>query len=101
LWRTSHCNANQKSSFATVWRKHVLGGEVRRFAMEASLMDTPPLPGDRVLVPLADRTLPAVVQYVSNRGKEIWVKVEIEMDGPDLTAMNMYLIEEIQPFAAA
>jgi hypothetical protein len=64
-------------------------------------METPPLPGDRVLVPLADRKLPAMVQYVSNRGKEIWAKVEIEMDGPDLTAMNMYLIEEIQPLAAA
>lgn len=64
-------------------------------------MKTRPLPGDRVLVPLADRTLPAVVQYVSDRGKDVWVKVKIEMDGPDLTAMNMYLIEEIQPVAAA
>lgn len=62
-------------------------------------MKARPRPGDRVLVPLADRTLPAVVQYVSDRGKEVWVKVE--MDGPDLRAMNMYLIEEIQPVAAA
>lgn len=69
--------------------------------MEGIVMETPPLPGDRVLVPLAGRTLPAVVQYVTDRGKKVWVTVEIEMDGPDLTARNMYLIEEIQPVAAA
>ena len=64
-------------------------------------MQTPPLPGDRVLVPLADRTLPAVVRYISELGQEVWVTVEIEMDGPDLTAMNIYPVEEIQPIAAA
>lgn len=64
-------------------------------------METPPRPGDRVLVPLADRTFPAVVQYVTDRGKEVWVTVEIEMDGPDLTARNMYPIGEIQPLAVA
>jgi len=63
-------------------------------------METPPLPGDRVLVPLGHRTLPAVVQYVTE-GTQVWVTVAIEMDGPDVTAMNMYLVEEIQPLAAA
>lgn len=55
LRRTSHCNTNQKSSFATV------------------------------------------AQYVSSRGEEIWVKVEIEMDGPDLTELNMEILTPGSP----